>query len=65
MITIKTVNKDNDISVLPVTGDVSFVNGTRTVFYRGFSGGDDELMLDDGEVAYVVNDMGKTIAIFQ
>lgn len=65
MLTIKTVNKDKDISVLQVKGDVSFNNKSRMIFFRGWSGGDDEVLLDDEEVAYVCNEKGVTVAIFQ
>jgi|GEM_PF-1829263 len=65
MLTIKTINKDNDISVLQATGDVSFVRESRMIFFRGWSGGDDEMILDEGEVAYVCNEKGVTVATFQ
>jgi len=65
MLTIKAINKDNDISVLQATGDVSFVRESRMIFFRGWSGGDDEMILDEGEVAYVCNEKGVTVAIFQ
>lgn len=65
MLTIKTINKDNDISILQATGDVSFVRDSRMIFFRGWSGGDDEMILDDGEVAYVCNEKGVTVATFQ
>lgn len=65
MLTIKTINQDKDISVLQATGDVSFVQATRTIFFRGWSGGDDEMLLDEGEVAYVCNEKGVTVATFQ
>lgn len=64
MLTIKTVNKDNDQSVFQCTGDVSFNKISKTIFYRGWSGGDDELMLDESEVAYVCNEKGVTVATF-
>lgn len=64
MLTIKTQNQEGDISVFQCTGDVSFVKQTRTIFYRGWSGGDDELMLDEGEVAFVCNEKNHTVATF-
>jgi len=65
MLTIKTINEDKDISVIQVTGDVSYVKESRKIFFRGWSGGDDELLLDEGETAYVCNEKGVTVAIFQ
>lgn len=65
MLTIKTINSDKDVSVFQATGDVSFVQLSRKIFFRGWSGGDDELLLDEGEVAYVCNEKGVTVAIFQ
>lgn len=64
MLTIKTVNKENDVSVFQCTGDVSFNKSTRTLFFRGWAGGDDDLLLDEGESAYVCNEKGVTVAIF-
>lgn len=65
MLTIKTINEDKDISIFQVTGDVSYVKESRKIFFRGWSGGDDELLLDEGEIAYVCNEKGVTVAIFQ
>lgn len=65
MLTIKTINEDKDISVFQVTGDVSYVKESRKIFFTGWSGGDCDLILDDGEVAYVCNEKGVTVATFQ
>lgn len=65
MLTLKTVNTDNDISVFQITGDVSYVKESRKIFFTGWHGGDSDLLLDSGEVAYVCNEKGVTVATFQ
>lgn len=65
MLTLKTINSDKDTSVFQVTGDVSYVKESRMIFFTGWHGGDAEVLLDDGEVAYVCNEKGVTVATFQ
>uniref|UniRef100_UPI001C38C639 hypothetical protein n=3 Tax=Enterobacteriaceae TaxID=543 RepID=UPI001C38C639 len=65
MLTLKTINSDKDTSIFQVTGDVSYVKESRMIFFTGWHGGDSEVLLDDGEVAYVCNEKGVTVATFQ
>ena len=64
MLTLKTVNKENDVSVFQVIGDVSWIKESRKIFYTGWHQGDAELLLDDDETAYVCNEKGVTVATF-
>ncbi|KHS77012.1 hypothetical protein QT13_01865 [Pectobacterium brasiliense] len=65
MLTIKTINESKDISIFQSLGDVSYVKESRKIFFTGWHGGDADLLLDDGEVAYVCNEKGVTVATFQ
>ncbi|MFT8211567.1 MAG: hypothetical protein ACMZI0_15135 [Symbiopectobacterium sp.] len=63
MLTIKIINKEKDVSIFQSLGDVSYVKDSRKIFFTGWHGGDADLLLDEGEVVYVCNEKGVTVAL--